>query len=107
MIFKMKEKKSYATYNKQIEAIKLSFADALTYVTDPTKMSYTAEQILDDSYATKRRELIKEEAITADPGDLAKGGTVYLSTADGDGNMVYFFLSNYMGFGYVLVVSCT
>src|SRR5690625_1271265 len=105
--FDFTEKESVATYHKQIEAIKLAFADALTYVTDPTKMSYTSEQILDDTYAAKRRELITDQAMTADPGDLAKGGTVYLSTADSEGNMVSFIQSNYMGFGSGLVVPGT
>src|SRR5699024_4160081 len=39
--------------------------------------------------------------------DLAKSGTVYLCTADGEGNMVSFIQSNYMGFGSGLVVPGT
>ncbi|HLS20634.1 MAG TPA: gamma-glutamyltransferase family protein [Bacillota bacterium] len=105
--FEFPEKECVDTYHKQIEATKLAFADALEYVTEPSKMSCTADDILDEDYAAKRRALIGEEAITADPGDLAKGGTVYLCTADSDGNMVSFIQSNYMGFGSGLVVPGT
>jgi gamma-glutamyltranspeptidase/glutathione hydrolase len=41
------------------------------------------------------------------PGEPSRGGTVYLSTADKDGNMVSFIQSNYMGFGSGLVVPGT
>ena len=41
------------------------------------------------------------------PGTPARGGTVYLSTADAEGNMVSLIQSNYMGFGSGLVVPGT
>lgn len=102
--YEFKEKESVDTYHKQIEAMKLAFADGLAYVTDPEKMTYTVDQILDEAYAAKRRELIKESAEEREAGDLAKGGTIYLCTADNEGNMVSFIQSNYMGFGSGLVV---
>ncbi|MGK3902496.1 gamma-glutamyltransferase, partial [Enterococcus faecium] len=40
-------------------------------------------------------------------GDPSRGGTVYLCTADAEGNMVSFIQSNYMGFGSGLVVPGT
>ena len=43
----------------------------------------------------------------SEPYELPKGGTVYLATADGDGNMVSFIQSNYMGFGSGIVVPGT
>src|SRR5699024_3985476 len=63
--------------------------------------------MLCENYANERRALITEEACMAEPGDLARGGTIYLCTADGDGNMVSYIQSNYMGFGSGLVVPGT
>ncbi|WP_413303985.1 gamma-glutamyltransferase family protein [Bacillus sp. 1P10SD] len=105
--FEMKEKESVDTYHKQIEAMKLAFADAKKYVTDPEKMSVTAEQLLSEEFVEARRSLIGDTALTPEPGTPPKGGTVYLATADGEGNMVSFIQSNYMGFGSGIVIPGT
>ncbi|RPF54300.1 gamma-glutamyltransferase family protein [Aquisalibacillus elongatus] len=101
------EKESVDTYHKQIEAVKLAFADGLEYITDQTKMDVSVEELLSQDYADKRRELIGDEAVDPSPGEPQRGGTVYLSTADGDGNMVSFIQSNYMGFGSGIVIPGT
>ncbi|MED4015956.1 gamma-glutamyltransferase family protein [Sutcliffiella cohnii] len=95
------------TYHKQIEAMKLAFEDTKKYVSDPRTMKYSAEELLSKKFATERRAQIGEEAITPEPGTPPKGGTVYLATADGEGNMVSFIQSNYMGFGSGVVVPGT
>jgi gamma-glutamyltranspeptidase/glutathione hydrolase len=95
------------TLHKQIEAMKLAYADGLAYITDPRKMSVSVENLLSDTYAKKRRDLITHEAMLPAAGQPPKGGTVYLATADGEGNMVSYIQSNYMGFGSGLVVPGT
>jgi len=105
--YEFDQKESVDTYHKQIEAMKLAFADAKKYVTDPEKMSVTSEQLLSEEFAQIRRELIGDTAITPEPGTPPKGGTVYLATADGEGNMVSFIQSNYMGFGSGIVIPGT
>ena len=95
------------TYHKQIEAIKLAFVDAMHHVSDPRFMKYTAKELLSEAYAAERRSLIGEKALDPTPGTPPKGGTVYLATADGEGNMVSMIQSNYMGFGSGLVVPGT
>jgi gamma-glutamyltranspeptidase/glutathione hydrolase len=95
------------TLHKQIEAMKLAFADGLTYITDPKEMTVSVDGLLSDTYAKKRRGLITSEAMMPEAGQPPKGGTVYLATADGEGNMVSYIQSNYMGFGSGLVVPGT
>ncbi|MCO7176331.1 gamma-glutamyltransferase family protein [Sporolactobacillus kofuensis] len=98
---------SVDTYHKQIEALKLAFSDGKKYITDPRSMNDEVSKLLSEDYARDRSKHIGESAIEPQPGSLPKGGTVYLATADGEGNMVSFIQSNYMGFGSGLVVPGT
>ena len=90
-----------------IEAVKLAMSDAAFYVTDPTKMSHSVEDLLSIKYAKNRRSEIKESAQIPKHGIIEKGGTVYLATADSEGNMVSYIQSNYEEFGSALVVPNT
>jgi gamma-glutamyltranspeptidase/glutathione hydrolase len=105
--FEFNERDSADTYHKQIEAMKLAFADGLEYIADPGHMKVTVEQLLSDSYAEQRRKQIGSSAILPVAGRPPEGGTVYLAAADGDGNMVSYIQSNYNGFGSGLVVPGT
>lgn len=105
--FDFPEKESADTYHKQIEALKLAFADGEKYITDSRNMTVKTEDLLSEKYAEQRRGLIGEAARVPEAGEPPKGGTVYLAAADGDGNMVSFIQSNYMGFGSGLVVPGT
>lgn len=95
------------TYHKQIEAIKIAFSDTLTYVTDPKFMKMNPEYLLSEAYKQLRQQDIKEHATLHQPIDYASSGTVYLATADNDGNMVSLIQSNYMGFGSGIVIDGT
>lgn len=105
--FEFTARDTVETMHRQIEAMKLAFVDGQKYVADPRMMSVTAKELLSDEYAAKRRELIGTEAIMPEPGNPKSGGTVYMATADSEGNMVSFIQSNYMGFGSGLVVPGT
>ena len=84
----------------QIEAMKLAFADVYRYVSEPSTMEVTPEQMLDDAYLAGRAKLIDMKRAQAfGAGNLVKGGTIYLTAADENGMMVSFIQSNYMGFG--------
>jgi gamma-glutamyltranspeptidase/glutathione hydrolase len=93
--------------HRQIEAIKLAFADGLKYIADSRMMKVKVADLLSESYAAERRALIGDRAISPVPGRPHAGGTVYLAAADGEGNMVSYIQSNYEGFGSGMVVPGT
>lgn len=105
--FDFAEKDAVGTYHKQIEAMKLAFADGTKYITDPKEMKEKVERMLADDYAEERRKLIGNTAMIPEAGTPSKGGTVYLAAADEEGNMVSYIQSNYLGFGSGIVVPGT
>jgi gamma-glutamyltranspeptidase/glutathione hydrolase len=105
--FDFTDRDSTLTHHRQIEAIKLAFADGLAHIADPRSMRVSVSDLLSDAYADERRALIGAQARMPMPGEPPRGGTVYLCTADNQGNMVSMIQSNYMGFGSGLVVPGT
>lgn len=93
--------------HRQMEAMKLAFADGSRFVSDQDAMTVTAEELLSEKHGMERSRLIGEKAMVPAAGDPDSGGTVYLCTADRDGNMVSFIQSNYNGFGSGVVVPGT
>jgi gamma-glutamyltranspeptidase/glutathione hydrolase len=94
-------------YHLSIEALKLAFSDGLHHIADPRRVSVPVEALLDPAYARARRALIGDTALDPGPGGLPRGGTVYLAAADGEGNLVSYIQSNYMGFGSGVVIPGT
>lgn len=105
--FDFPEKESALTYHRQLEAMKMAFADAFRYVTDPDHMELDYHRLLDPAYGAQRAAEIGETAQVYTHSIPPKSGTVYLCCADGEGNMVSYIQSNYMGFGSGVVVSGT
>src|SRR5215831_1552374 len=96
------------TQHLEIEAMKLAFADAYRYVSDPKTMTVPPQALLDRGYLASRARLIdRTRAQNVGPGDPPRGGTVYLCAADASGVMVSLIQSNYMGFGSGIVVPGT
>lgn len=91
----------------RIEALKLAFADAQAYISEPSTMPYRADELLSPKYLATRRALIGKHAMLRNAGSPERGGTVYLASADASGMMVSYIQSNYMGFGSGLVVPGT
>lgn len=101
------ERDTAESFHRQIEAMKLAYTDGKRYVADPDYMKMSVAQLLSDNYAAKRRALIGDTALLPQVGDPSCGGTVYLCTADGEGNMVSYIQSNYNGFGSGIVIPGT
>jgi gamma-glutamyltranspeptidase/glutathione hydrolase len=97
------------TWHVLIEAMKLAFADAFAYIADPQHASIPLHALLSESYAERRRAGISlSEARAPGAGEpLRHGDTVYLTVADGDGNMVSWIQSLYLGFGSGLTAGTT
>lgn len=95
------------TLHKQVEALKLAYTDGQSYITQADHMPFSVEELLSESFAKERRDLISKQALTPFAGKPSHGGTVYLATADRDGNMVSFIQSNFHGFGSGVVVPGT
>jgi gamma-glutamyltranspeptidase / glutathione hydrolase len=99
---------SVAAQHLQIEAMKLAFADAYRYISDPRTMPFPPAALLDPEYIASRARLIDPaRAQDFGPGDPPRGGTVYLCASDQSGMMVSLIQSNYMGFGSGVVVPGT
>ncbi|MCL2574354.1 MAG: gamma-glutamyltransferase family protein [Defluviitaleaceae bacterium] len=95
------------TFHRQFEATKLAFTAGKEFITDPNHMRVSVEELLSEDYAARLRSYIGDMAVQPAPIEPNNSGTVYLATADGQGNMVSYIQSNYMGFGSGLVVPNT
>lgn len=86
-----------------VESLKLAFADRARLYADPDFVKTPVKQLLDKDYAKDRRALIQMERAMAqvETGSAAFKGrdTIYLTTADAEGNMVSLIQSNYAGMG--------
>jgi gamma-glutamyltranspeptidase/glutathione hydrolase len=90
-----------------IEAKKLAFEDRAKYYADPAFSKIPVKQLISKKYAEERRKLINPtkaaKAYEAGNPALNQGDTIYLTTADSEGNMVSLIQSNYRGFGSGMV----
>ncbi len=105
--FKFTEKESAGTFHRQLEAMKIAFADSFRYVTDPDYMEIDYHDLIKPEYGAERAKEIGETAKVYTSSVPPKSGTVYFCCADGEGNMVSYIQSNYMGFGSGIVVEGT
>lgn len=89
------------------EAKKLVFEDRAKLYADMEFANVPVQKLLSEEYADERRKLIGEYAgsdIKAGASILEDGDTIYLTTADKDGNMVSLIQSNFRGMGSGIVV---
>ncbi len=84
-----------------IEASKLAMADRDAFVTDPEAVDVPVGRLIGkERAATLAARIDPERAAPAPPARNPRGGgTIYLATADAEGNAVSLIESNYGGFG--------
>ena len=87
-----------------IEAKKIAYEDRARYYADPAFNDIPVAELISKEYAHTRGQLLdmKKAARSyphGDPGALREGDTIYLTTADSEGNMVSLIQSNYRGMG--------
>src|SRR3989475_9602071 len=99
---------SPGTLHTMIEAKKIAWADRAKFYADPDFAKIPLTGLLSKSYATERRKLIDPDhaakKVEAGSPALDHGDTIYLCTADDEGNMVSLIQSNYRGMGSGIVV---
>ena len=83
------------------EAKKLVFEDRAKYYADASFNKIPVKELISKRYAKQRAKLIDlDKASKSFPaGELQNGDTIYLTTADAQGNMVSLIQSNYRGMG--------
>jgi gamma-glutamyltranspeptidase/glutathione hydrolase len=87
-----------------IEAKKIAYEDRARFYADPDFNDIPVSELLSKDYANERGKLMDMQKAAdgypqGDPYTLRDGDTIYLATADADGNMVSLIQSNYRGMG--------
>jgi gamma-glutamyltranspeptidase/glutathione hydrolase len=84
-----------------IEAKKLAFEDRAKYYSDPDFNNLPIEELISKEYGKKQAGMINPDraANTYPAWGMERGNTIYLTTADKEGNMVSLIQSNFRGLG--------
>ena len=84
-----------------VEAKKIAFADRAKYYADMDFNKIPVDFLISKEYSGLRRNEIspKKAAMSVSAGEIENGDTIYLTTADKEGNMVSLIQSNYRGMG--------
>ncbi len=92
-----------------VEAMRLAFADARRYIADPAFADVPVSALLDADYIAARRALIDPQKALHPSFGIPPNtsDTIYLCTADAQGNACSFINSLYMGFGSGIVAQGT
>ncbi|KAJ9657969.1 hypothetical protein H2201_007976 [Coniosporium apollinis] len=90
-----------------IEVLRIAFADASWWVTDPNVEKVPSAELISSAYLAERAKLFNPEKATdtVHHGSPAHNhsDTVYFAATDSEGNGISFINSNYGGFGTAIV----
>ncbi|GLS24779.1 gamma-glutamyltransferase [Marinibactrum halimedae] len=90
-----------------VEAKKLAYEDRAKFYSDLSFQQQPVKKLISKKYGKTRAKLIGERAaqrVESGHAALGYGDTIYLTTADKEGNMVSLIQSNYRGMGSGVVV---
>jgi len=107
-VFKQDEHNSAPYLHAVIESLRIAFADAGWWVTDPNVEDVPSAGLLSQEYLAERAKLFdptKANPAIYDHGSPAHNhsDTVYFAVTDKEGNAISFINSNYEGFGSGIV----
>lgn len=94
-----------------LEALRIAFADASWFVTDPNVVKVPAAELISQPYLAERAKLFDPSRASGiiQHGDpyrspaLTSSDTVYFACSDSQGNAISFINSNYGGFGTCII----
>ncbi len=94
---------SIQTFHTEIEAKKIAWADRAKFYADAAFFKQPVKGLISKEYAAERRKLINPDralpSVEAGNPNVNQGDTIYMCTADDEGNMVSLIQSNYRGMG--------
>ena len=101
-----------AYWHLYAEVLKLAWRDRLQYLADPDFVDVPVARLLSKDYAAGRVETIRQFPLHVDklaPPDVPEPphGTLHVSTADAEGNVVSVTISQGLGFGSCVTVPGT
>ena len=90
-----------------IESLRIAFADASWYVTDPDVVKVPSAEMISRSYLAERAKLFDPKKASEELGYGSPAhnhcDTVYFAVTDKEGNGISFINSNYGGFGTCII----
>ncbi|OQR89996.1 gamma-glutamyltranspeptidase [Achlya hypogyna] len=102
----LKEHNSVDYLHALIETMRVAFADARWYVSDPAFETIPIDELLSAAYAKERAKLVNPDKAMVDPvrgSPVLSSDTVSFQVVDADGNAVSMVNSNYAKFGSGLI----
>lgn len=110
MTFAQEDHNSTPYLHAIIEALRISFADANWWVTDPDFSPIKPNQLISKEYLAQRAKFFDPEGVSqpshGNPGKSPAhnhSDTVYFAVTDKEGNGMSFINSNYSGFGTCII----
>lgn len=105
--FKESDHNSAIYLHAIIEALRIAFADASWFVTDPNVVKVPSKELISRPYLAERAKLFNpskaSDVLQHGSPALSSSDTVYFAVTDSQGNGISFINSNYAGFGSAII----